>query len=167
MFWKRPVNINLLTMLAAILLIFVFAAYLGFTAIFLQVAFPSSFFELDPEVVGEEAADAWAQIGEMEEFADMNLTEEADLASGVLFVVTLLLLGGAIIMLVLIIIARCVYRSQDSGLLKYRILMGIAYALLAALAVMSATMFLPVTIILTVILMCNMVNTYSKRIVRY
>lgn len=167
MFWKRPVNINLLTMVAAILLIFAFAANFGFSAIFIQMAFPPSFFELDPDVVGEETAEAWARIGEREEFADINLTEEADLASGVLFVMTLLLLGGAFIMLVLIIIARCVYRSQDSGLLKYRILMGIAYALLAVLTAMFIPIFLPVTIILAIILVFNMVNTYSKRIMRY
>lgn len=173
MFFKRPVNINFITILAVVILL------AG-----LAVAGVSAAMDLMNGVsaVGNEFLDLW-RSGDDNVAAGwgMLITGFAGLTGALLVilcwtaVITLAVI--AVLLFIPLLIARLVYRNTGGRLLAYRIIMGVEYFFLSLFVllllglmmgnVLSAVVLLPFSLIVIAIIATNMMNTYSDRIKRY
>lgn len=171
MFFKKPVNVNFITILAVVLLLVGLGAVSGCAAMSISdgvSAAGSKFQEL--LVQGGDTVSGWGTL----------FTGFAGLTGALLMIVCWTVAITMSVMAVLIFIpllaARLVYRNTGGRLLAYRILMGIDYFLLTLLTllfcsvwledILGAIFFLPFILVLIAIIVVNMVNTYSDRIKR-
>lgn len=170
MFWKRPVNVNFITMLAVVLLLFIGAGFFGkIGSDYQDIANDAHRYAEDILEKGADTVSGWGVI-----FGEIG-AGTVMLASGIMFLFMLFLLFFAFAMLVPLIIARCVYKNQGGRLLAHRILMGVVYAMswilifvLFSLFTSSPSVLLFITLlVLSGITIWNMVNTYSARIRQY
>lgn len=173
MFFKRPVNINFITILAVVILL------AG-----LAVAGVSAAMDLTNGVstVGNEFLDLWRNEDYNEaDVWGMLITGFAGL-TGALFVVVcwtaaITLSIIAALLFIPLLIARLVYKNTGGRLLAYRIIMGVEYFFLSLFVllllgmmmgnVLSVVVLLPFSLIIIAIIVTNMMNTYSDRIKRY
>lgn len=170
MFWKRPVNINFITMLTVVLLLFVVAGFCGKAGYDYQdVASQAHGDAADILENGVDTVSGWGVI-----FGELGAGTMM-LASGIMFLVMFTLLVFAFAILVPLVIARCVYKNHGGRLLAYRILMGVVCAVMGILIISIFSFFtsspsvllLFILFVLSGITVWNMVNTYSARIRRY
>lgn len=170
MFWKRPVNINFITILTVVLLLSVVAGLCGKAGYDYQDAASQAHgYAADILEKGADTVSGWGVI-----FGELGAGTMM-LASGIMFLVMFTLLVVAFGMLVPLVIARCVYQNHGGRLLAYRILMGVVYAVMLILIISIISIFIssPSVLLLIIIFVLsgitvwNMVNTYSARIRRY
>lgn len=173
MFFKRPVNINFITILAVVILL------AG-----LAVAGVSAAMDLTNGVsaVGNEFLDLWRNEDYNEaDVWGMLITGFAGLTGALLVVVcwtaAITLAIIAALLFLPLLIARLVYKNTGGRLLAYRIIMGVEYFFLSLFVllllgmmignVLSVVVLLPFSLIIIAIIVTNMMNTYSDRIKRY
>ena len=169
MFFKRPVNINFITILAVVIFLAVCAVASGCAAM----------------NISEEVNTVGHQFSDLRASADdgwgIVITGFAGL-TGVMLVIlcwtaAITLAVIAVLLFIPLLAARLVYRNTGGRLLAYRIIMGVEYFLLSLFAllllvmvvgnVLSAIIRLPFSLMIIAITAVNMVNTYSDRIKRY
>ncbi len=169
MFFKRPVNINFITILAVVIFLAVFAAASGCAAMSISD---------EVNTVGNQFNDLRAS---RDDGWGILLTGFAGLTGAILVVlcwaVAITLAVIAALLFIPLLTARLVYRNTGGRLLAYRIIMGVEYFFLSLFALMllgmmagnvlSAVILLPLSLIIIAITAVNMVNTYSDRIKRY
>lgn len=170
MFWKRPVNINFITMLTVVLLLLVGAGLCGkASSEYQDAASQTHGYAADILEKGVDTVSGWGVI-----FGEIGAGTMM-LVSGIMFLVMFIMLVIAFAILVPLVIARCVYKNHGGRLLAYRILMGVVYAVMLILIISIFSIFtsspsvllLIVLLVLSGITVWNMVNTYSGRIRRY
>ncbi|MBD5536016.1 MAG: hypothetical protein HDQ99_10230 [Lachnospiraceae bacterium] len=169
MFFKRPVNINFITILAVVIFLAVCAVASGCAA-----------FNISEGVntVGNQFNDLRASTDDGWGIVITGFTG----LTGVMLVIVcwtaaITLAVIAALLFIPLLTARLVYRSTGGRLLAYRIIMGVEYFFLSLFAllllvmavgnVLSAIILLPFSLIMIAIITVNMVNTYSDRIKRY
>lgn len=171
MFFKRPVNVNFITILPIVILLGVLAGLSGMAAV----------------SVAEEVGVVSGKIGSMRGNVDdvtgwgiliLGLAGAISSALVVLcWVAAITLLVIALLLFIPLLAARLVYRNRGGRLLAYRIIMGVEYVFLSlfilllislmADVVISAVILLPCILLVGAALVVNIVNTYSDRIKRY
>lgn len=163
-------NINFITILIVVLLLFVVAGLCGkASSDYQDAASQAHGYAADIREKGVDTVSGWGVI-----FGELGAGTMM-LASGIMFLVMITLLVIAFAALVPLVIARCVYKNHGGRLLAYRILMGVVYAVLLILIISIFSIFtsspsvlmLIILFVLSGITVWNMVNTYSGRIRRY
>lgn len=169
MFFKRPVNINFITILAVVILLAVFAVASGCAAMSISDEVNTVGHQFNDLRVS--ADDGWGIV----------ITGFAGLTGAILVVlcwtVAITLAVIAALLFIPLLTARLVYRNTGGRLLAYRIIMGVEYFFLSLFVMMllgmvagnvlSVVILLPFSLIIIAIIVLNMVNTYSDRIKRY
>ena len=169
MFFKRPVNINFITILAVVIFLVVFAVASGCAAMSIAD---------EVNTVGNQFNDLRAST---DDGWGIVITGFAGLTGVMLVIlcwtVAITLAVIAAILFIPLLTARLVYRNTGGRLLAYRIIMGVEYFFLSLFAllllgmavgnVLSVVILLPFSLIISAIIVLNMVNTYSDRIKRY
>lgn len=173
MFFKRPVNINFITILAVVILLAGLAVASGCAAM----------------SISDEVNTVGHQFNDLRAGGDDNvvggwgilITGVAGLTGAILVVlcwtVAITLAVIAALLFIPLLTARLIYRNTGGRLLAYRIIMGVEYFFLSLFALMllgmavgnvlSVFILLPFSLIIIAITAVNMVNTYSDRIKRY
>lgn len=168
MFWKKPVNVNFVTVLLVSILLLVGVVLCGSALIQLQTASQGMADYIESTEAGP--VSGWGIIG-----AGIGWGFTA-LAQAVVLMALLVILFFFCLLTIPLVIARCIYRKEGSRLLAYRILMGFVYVILAGMTVFTGFFLreypeemlvgIPVILGLLAILGINVVNTYSGRIKR-
>ncbi len=171
MFFKKPVNINFITVLIVVLLLIGLGVVSGCAAMSLSY---------DVSALGGKLPELWGQGDNPAAGWGVLLTGFAGLTVALVTLICWAVAITASVMAALIFIpilaARLVYRNTGGRLLAYRILMGIDYFLLTLLTLMLSSVwledilgsivFLPFILILAAIIAVNIINTYTDRIKR-
>ena len=169
MFFKRPVNINFITILAVVIFLAVCAVASGCAALNISEGV---------NAVGNQFNDLRAST---DDGWGIVITGFAGLTGVMLVIlcwtVAITLAVIAALLFIPLLTARLVYRNTGGRLLAYRIIMGVEYFFLSLFAllllvmtvgnVLSAIILIPFSLIMIAIIAVNMVNTYSDRIKRY
>lgn len=173
MFFKRPVNINFITILMVVIVLAGLSAVSVGVAMNLTDGLSAVGNEFNELRAGgdDNAVAGWGIL----------ITGFAGLTGAILvvlcWIVAITLAVIAVLLFIPLLIARLVYKNTGGRLLAYRIIMGVEYFFLSLFAllvfglmavnVLSAVILLPLLNIIIAIIATNMVNTYTDRIKRY
>lgn len=168
-FWKKPVNVNFMTILMVVLLLIGLAVACGSVAMRTAGEVGAIGREFNSlRMQGGDGVTGWGAL--LTGF--IGLTGAAVVI--LCWTVAIVLAVTAAFLFLPLLIARLVYRNTGGRLLAYRIIMGVEYVFLSlfvllllgmmAGTVMSVIILLPLVLIIIAIIAVNMVNTYSDRI---
>lgn len=169
--WIRPVTFNFVsvTVLAALIML------VGMLCVFAlgSTSTTKTDIKADIEETYENAGDEG--LGDVEGYGVIiNGLAYGFLAMGEIIVAAIAILCGfgAFIIFFPALLARLLYKDSDGRILAYRIIMGIDYGIITAMAIgvlsmqeeLSTAWLIPLGML--VIVVCGIINTYSERIRR-